>query len=107
MDTAAVVTVLVLTVAGLSHTLHIVPSASQETSNRLLDSSLDSEELTLALKTLLFGSERETRNSVLHQPQRFGRNSRGPLVSEGPMVPQEVAPGQVWSLAVPQRFGKK
>lgn len=42
-------------------------------------------------------------------PRRFGRNSRGPLLSEDQMHNNEWddAPGQIWSMAGPQRFGRK
>ncbi|XP_072308954.1 pro-FMRFamide-related neuropeptide FF like [Eucyclogobius newberryi] len=126
MDTAAVATVLalVLAVAGVSQSSHVqggvqredvLPSGSMEnTANNLLESEIiddtvDEHLLTMALKALLFGSQRETRNSVLHQPQRFGRNSRRPQLSEQPIMSNdgEGVPDQIWSLAVPQRFGKK
>ncbi|KAJ0023951.1 hypothetical protein NQD34_003850 [Periophthalmus magnuspinnatus] len=126
MDTATVVTVLVLVlaVAGVSQAIHVqggaqrgdvLPSGSQENTaeNRLesdsIEDTVDERLLTLALKALLFGSQRETRNSVLHQPQRFGRSSRGSQLSEEQIMSHDGAavPGQIWSMAVPQRFGKK
>ncbi|XP_033483441.1 pro-FMRFamide-related neuropeptide FF like [Epinephelus lanceolatus] len=127
MDTAAVVTLLALVVAmaGVSQALHIqgsldkndiLPGSNEDVANHLLglesentDNSIDDRLLTTVLRTLLLGSQRETRDSVLHQPQRFGRGSRGQVVSEDQMHTRdwEAAPGQIWSMAVPQRFGKK
>ncbi|KAF7664599.1 hypothetical protein LDENG_00169350 [Lucifuga dentata] len=128
MDTAAVVTLLalVLAVAGVSQALQIqdgldsndiLPGSSEENmAERLFglegentDNSIDNRLLTSVLRALLLGSQREARNSVLHQPQRFGRGSRGPVESEDQIHSRdwEAAPGQIWSMAVPQRFGKK
>ncbi|XP_061640909.1 pro-FMRFamide-related neuropeptide FF like [Phyllopteryx taeniolatus] len=129
MDTGAAVTILVLliTLAGVSHGIHVgggsedredtAPGSSEDNmDNHLLemesvkvDSSVDNRLLTALLRALLLGSRREVRNSVLHQPQRFGRSSRGPLLLEDHInSPEwEEAPGQIWSMAVPQRFGKK
>ncbi|XP_069008166.1 pro-FMRFamide-related neuropeptide FF like [Embiotoca jacksoni] len=128
MDTAAVVTLLalVMAMAGVSQALHfqdglekteIMPVSSEEnmadrplgleSENR--DSSIDDRLLTSLLRALLLGSQKETRSSVLHQPQRFGRGSRRQVVSEDQILTRdwEAAPGQIWSMAVPQRFGKK
>nr|CBN80856.1 Neuropeptide FF [Dicentrarchus labrax] len=101
MDTAAVVTLLglVMAMAGVSRALHIQGSLDK---NDILPGSEEN------MADHLLGL-RETRNSVLHQPQRFGRGSRGQVVSEDQIHSRdwEAAPGQIWSMAVPQRFGKK
>uniref|UniRef100_A0A3P9HZX9 Neuropeptide FF-amide peptide precursor like n=1 Tax=Oryzias latipes TaxID=8090 RepID=A0A3P9HZX9_ORYLA len=128
MDTAAAMTLLALIVAlaGVSQALHvqdslgkndILPGSSEENvADRLLrledetrEHSLDNRLLPLVVKALLLGFQRETRESVLHQPQRFGRSSRGQVVSDDQIQARdwEAAPGQIWSMAVPQRFGKK
>lgn len=127
MDTATQVTLLVLVVAtaGVSQALHIqgsldkddillgseenMPDSLLGLESDSVDNSIDERLLNAALRALLLGSQRETRNSVLHQPQRFGRNSRGQVVSEDQMHNNdwEAAPGQIWSMAGPQRFGKK
>ncbi|XP_019952176.2 pro-FMRFamide-related neuropeptide FF like [Paralichthys olivaceus] len=128
MDAAAVVTLLavLVTMAGVSQALlirggvdqnDILPGSSEENMADLLlglksentDNSIDDRLLTSVLRALLLGPQRETRNSVLHQPQRFGRDSRGQVVTEDQIHTRnwDAAPNQIWSMAVPQRFGKK
>uniref|UniRef100_A0A3Q2PLC4 Neuropeptide FF-amide peptide precursor n=1 Tax=Fundulus heteroclitus TaxID=8078 RepID=A0A3Q2PLC4_FUNHE len=128
MDTAAVVTLLalILAMAGVSQALHVqgggdkndilAGNSEENMADRLLgleiesrDDSLDDRLLASVLRALLLGFQRETRESVLHQPQRFGRSSKGEVVLEDQIQARdwEAAPGQIWSMAVPQRFGKK
>ncbi|TNM88698.1 pro-FMRFamide-related neuropeptide FF like [Takifugu flavidus] len=126
MDTSALVTLLALVVAmtSVSQALHIqdvldkedLPGSEEKMADSMLemggrnaDNSIDDHLLNTVLRALLLGAQRETRNSVLHQPQRFGRNSKGQVMLENEIHPRdwEGAPGQVWSMAVPQRFGRK
>ncbi|XP_034022066.1 pro-FMRFamide-related neuropeptide FF like [Thalassophryne amazonica] len=128
MDTAAAVSLLALLVAmaGITHALHIsagleesdiLPGSSEEIiadhmfglESQNPDNSMDNQLLSAVLRALLLATHRETRNSVLHQPQRFGRESRGQVVPEEHIDARdwEPVPGQIWSMAVPQRFGKK
>ncbi|XP_062059553.1 pro-FMRFamide-related neuropeptide FF [Lepus europaeus] len=61
------------------------------------------------LHTLLQVMERPGRSpAFLFQPQRFGRNAQGPW-SKQRLSPRagEGLSSQFWSLAAPQRFGKK
>ncbi|XP_015349039.1 pro-FMRFamide-related neuropeptide FF [Marmota marmota marmota] len=56
------------------------------------------------LRSLLQAMERPGRSpAFLFQPQRFGRNTWGPWSNEQ-LNPRA---GEFWSLAAPQRFGKK
>ncbi|XP_035112528.2 pro-FMRFamide-related neuropeptide FF isoform X1 [Callithrix jacchus] len=61
------------------------------------------------LRSLLQAMERPGRSQAfLFQPQRFGRNTQGSWSNER-LSPRagEGLHSQFWSLAVPQRFGKK
>ncbi|XP_041096303.1 pro-FMRFamide-related neuropeptide FF-like [Polyodon spathula] len=72
--------------------------------------SRGAERLTAVLRSLIHGPQRSGRSpSALHQPQRFGRDARGAVGGEELVESRgrEAIPAQFWSLAVPQRFGKK
>ncbi|KAI5760748.1 NPFF protein [Gulo gulo luscus] len=61
------------------------------------------------LRSLLQAMQRPGRSpAFLFQPQRFGRNARGSWSSEqlSPRT-REGLSSPFWSLAAPQRFGKK
>ncbi|XP_016892001.1 pro-FMRFamide-related neuropeptide FF like [Cynoglossus semilaevis] len=128
MDASSLVTLLtvLMAMADFSQALHlqsgldksdISPDSVEENmAEHLLglgsentDTSIDDRLLISVLRALLHGAHRQTRTSVLHQPQRFGRGSRGLVMTQEQVQPRtwEAAPGQIWSLAVPQRFGRK
>ncbi|RXM93036.1 Pro-FMRFamide-related neuropeptide FF [Acipenser ruthenus] len=70
----------------------------------------DERVMTAVLRSLIHGPQRSGRSpSVLYQPQRFGRDARGAVGSEERVesLGREAMPAQFWSMAVPQRFGKK
>ncbi|XP_005307776.1 pro-FMRFamide-related neuropeptide FF [Malaclemys terrapin pileata] len=62
------------------------------------------------LRSLLYTLQRPGRSpSFLFQPQRFGRETRGSWGGEGRLSQRgwDSMASQFWSMAVPQRFGKK
>ncbi|XP_075757738.1 pro-FMRFamide-related neuropeptide FF [Pelodiscus sinensis] len=62
------------------------------------------------LRSLLQALQRPARSpSFLFQPQRFGRETRGSWGSEGRLSQRgwDSTAAQFWSMAVPQRFGRK
>uniref|UniRef100_A0A8C8S8Z8 Neuropeptide FF-amide peptide precursor n=1 Tax=Pelusios castaneus TaxID=367368 RepID=A0A8C8S8Z8_9SAUR len=62
------------------------------------------------LRSLLQALQRPGRSpSFLFQPQRFGRETRGSWGHEGRLSQRgwDSRASQFWSMAVPQRFGKK
>ncbi|CAM5124736.1 unnamed protein product [Natator depressus] len=82
----------------------------QESEDRAPRSLSDERLPSTLLRSLLFALQRPGRSpSFLFQPQRFGRETRGSWGSEGRLSQRgwdSMAP-QFWSMAVPQRFGKK
>ncbi|XP_049639588.1 pro-FMRFamide-related neuropeptide FF isoform X2 [Suncus etruscus] len=69
----------------------------------------DAETLRSLLHFLLQASKRPSRSpAFLFQPQRFGRNSRGPWSHNRLSARTGVEHSSpFWSLIAPQRFGKK
>ncbi|XP_077581909.1 uncharacterized protein LOC144202780 isoform X1 [Stigmatopora nigra] len=115
MDTGAALSVVValMMLAGVGQGVFVggertTPAGSLDGVEKHLlemNDGADNRLLTTLIRALLLGSRKEARNSVLQEPQRFGRSSRGPLVLEEHLnSPQwEEAPNQIWSMAVPQR----
>ncbi|XP_066566486.1 pro-FMRFamide-related neuropeptide FF like [Amia ocellicauda] len=129
METGAWLTLmgLVLALAGVGSSikeegLESIENLQSEPEDNLTDriaEALDGDKrmahgderlLSTVLRSLLHGPLRYNRSpSFLFQPQRFGRESRGGLGLEDRIQSRgwETIPPQFWSMAVPQRFGKK
>ncbi|KAG9491736.1 hypothetical protein GDO78_000314 [Eleutherodactylus coqui] len=69
-------------------------------------SSDDKAGLNSLLRSILHS--RNVRSSIHFQPQRFGRDERGSMAGDSRIHSRgwDSAP-QFWSMAVPQRFGRK
>ncbi|XP_060766873.1 pro-FMRFamide-related neuropeptide FF like [Neoarius graeffei] len=108
-----------LVVAGATHgpSDEDMPVDSEENMTEMLvreqqlHGVVDNHLLKMALSSLLNNLQRRTNKypSVLHYPQRFGRGSHSDLHTGERIHSQDLddVPQQIWSLAVPQRFGKK
>ncbi|XP_072254047.1 pro-FMRFamide-related neuropeptide FF [Pyxicephalus adspersus] len=89
--------------------LEVPPSFLEPQMDESISSQPLSQEkaaLNSFLKTLLHG--RTSRSSFHFQPQRFGRDERSSILGDSRIHSRgwDSAP-QFWSMAVPQRFGKK
>ncbi|CAH2224722.1 pro-FMRFamide-related neuropeptide FF [Pelobates cultripes] len=94
------------------------PENYQEVPPGYLDSQMDESlfphqtldertALNILLRTILHN--RPARSSFQFQPQRFGRDERSAVVGDSRIHSRgwdSMAP-QFWSMAVPQRFGRK
>ncbi|XP_040835728.1 LOW QUALITY PROTEIN: pro-FMRFamide-related neuropeptide FF [Ochotona curzoniae] len=83
------------------------PSAQEEDSGAR--PVQDAQSTRSLLRSLLGAMERQGRSPAFQfQPQRFGRNAGGPWNNQRLRPRGGQGPGsQFWSLATPQRFGKK
>ncbi|KAK2821739.1 hypothetical protein Q7C36_021082 [Tachysurus vachellii] len=78
--------------------------------NQQLSGVTDDRLLKMVLSLFLHNLQRQTREpSVLHYPLRFGRGSHSDVRTDERIHSRDWdgVPQQIWSLAVPQRFGKK
>ncbi|KAF5888997.1 pro-FMRFamide-related neuropeptide FF, partial [Clarias magur] len=80
-------------------------------SEQQFEGVIDDRLLKMALSSLLHNLQKHTRDSsVLHHPQRFGRGSalHSDIGTNERLQSRDWdgIPQTVWSLAVPQRFGK-
>ncbi|XP_039370677.1 pro-FMRFamide-related neuropeptide FF [Mauremys reevesii] len=85
-------------------------SDKQEREDRALWPLSDERPPGTLLRSLLDALQRPGRSpSFLFQPQRFGRETRGSWGGEGRLSQRgwDSMASQFWSMAVPQRFGKK
>ncbi|XP_006870015.1 PREDICTED: pro-FMRFamide-related neuropeptide FF [Chrysochloris asiatica] len=109
---ASVLLVLLLLIADWGHTKEPGDQNAYQTSveeDNGLHTMQDTQAPGSLLGSLLQAMQRSSRSpAFLFQPQRFGRNTRGSWGSER-LSPRawEGLNSQFWSLAAPQRFGKK
>ncbi|KAM9444239.1 pro-FMRFamide-related neuropeptide FF like [Clarias gariepinus] len=109
-----------LVIAGVTHgaTVRDTAVVSEENMTEMMageqqfEGVSDDRLLKMALGSLLHNLQKHTRDpSVLHHPQRFGRGSapHSDVGADERLQSRDWdgIPQTVWSLAVPQRFGKK
>ncbi|KAM5181669.1 pro-FMRFamide-related neuropeptide FF [Mantella aurantiaca] len=118
-----IITLLILAFLSCARTAQLHQADEDSTENFMevppsflesqLDESLSSQPLSQEkvalnsfLKTLLH--LRTSRSNFHFQPQRFGRDERSSILGDGRIHSRgwDSAP-QFWSMAVPQRFGRK
>ncbi|XP_026766480.1 pro-FMRFamide-related neuropeptide FF like [Pangasianodon hypophthalmus] len=107
---------VIMFVAGATHGVTDRDVDSEENmtetlvSEQQLSDVIDDRLMKMAVSSLLHNLLRHTRDpSVLHHPQRFGRGSHSDGRADERIQSRDWdgVPQQIWSLAVPQRFGKK